>query len=422
MSVPSQPNRGLSTVIGLVLCFIFCLPISAQGLFSPNSDAITHPYFSEFRPGFEKTLNGRGSEQGVIWIQRVERSETYGGVRCLVVYEIEFENGEVEEFQWLWLAQDTSGNIRLLKEEWWDRWDDGYGSEDFVEDPEILIPAELAVGTIVFEDEFGTEIVTEIGVTVPQNEYGLGPYKNCVVTMETGTWDGEVEVTYSYFAPGIGVVWERWDSEAEATDFRIATVRFDAAPSTPTPTQLPGVTPTPTPGVVPIATPWRVFTFSSSNEFVRYPGGFVGADGGNVSLGVIPQGATGFTDGQGARIVTAPGQLELLLFPTLDASQYMVLVRVSVRSVGTDAVVALAVLDGSMDGSIATNVPADSTGFQDEYGRLVLVYNPPGTTITPIIQVSNLGGDRNALVYLDNLEIYLLPWEGSVSNHLLYGD
>jgi len=194
---------------------------------------------------------------------------------------------------------------------------------------------------------------------------------------------------------------------------------------TPTPTpatepQEPTATPTETPALHP--EPWRVFTMDSADEFTRYPGGFDENPPGSVAVGNIPPGGPLLTDGKGVSIITAPGQLELLLFPTLDVGDNLVFMRASVQSVGKKAAVALAVLDGSMDGSIATNIPANSAIFEGGYDRMVLLYDPPGSTVIPVFQVANLAGDENVLVYLDNLEIYLLPKEGSVPNALLHGD
>ena len=199
-----------------------------------------------------------------------------------------------------------------------------------------------------------------------------------------------------------------------------------------TPTFTPTVTPTPTltrtrslPTTltpVPELTLERVFTLDTADEFTEYPGGFGDEAAGSVLVGGIPSGGDGFTDGQGAMIVTAPGELELLMFPTLEVGDNVVLIRASVQSTGGGAAVALAVLDGSMDGSIATNIPADSAIFRDKYRRMVLVYDPPGTTIVPVLQVANLPGEQALSVYLDNVEIYLLPRGVSVASDLLYGD
>ena len=169
-------------------------------------------------------------------------------------------------------------------------------------------------------------------------------------------------------------------------------------------------------------TPDWVFTLDTADEFTEYPGGFDDEAAGSVLVGGIPSGGDGFTDGQGAMIVTAPGELELLMFPTLEVGDNVVLIRASVQSTGGGAAVALAVLDGSMDGSIATNIPADSAIFRNKYHRMVLVYDPPGTTIVPVFQVANQPGEQALSVYLDNLEVFLLPRDVSISSNLLYGE
>ena len=201
---------------------------------------------------------------------------------------------------------------------------------------------------------------------------------------------------------------------------------------TPIPTRTPTAVPTATPGDTPIVPPGpgtepsldliRVFTFDTADEFDEYPGGFMNFPAGTVAVGGIPPGPDDFSDGQGATITTAPGQVNLLMFPALSVGENMVVVRASVQSTSPGAAVALAVLDGSMDGSIATNVPANSGIFQGAYHRMVLVYDPPGTTILPAFQVANLSGEQEVSVYLDNLEIYLLPRGISIPSDLLYGE
>ena len=140
--------------------------------------------------------------------------------------------------------------------------------------------------------------------------------------------------------------------------------------------------------------PTWTFLFEDSSEFEEYPGGFVDAGVGTLILGGIPSDTTGLTDGQGAIIITAPGAVELLMFPALDVGENLVFIRASIQSTGGGASIGLAALDGSMDGSIGTNIPANSGIYKDEYHRITLLYNPPGTTITPVFQVANIPGPR----------------------------
>jgi len=99
----------------------------------------------------------------------------------------------------------------------------------------------------------------------------------------------------------------------------------------------------------------------------------------------------------------------LLLLPTLEVGDHMVIMRVSVKASGAGSQIALAAMDGSWDGSIATFVPANSANYMDEYKRMVLVMDPPGTTIMPILQVFNNQGHVAEQVFFDRLELYLVP-------------
>ena len=338
-----------------------------------------------------------------------------------------------DEFQRHFLAQDKQGYVWTLAIA-------GHNSEqgdffvDRTDSPILVAPAGGRAGWLLMRRISGRiDVLFETDVPLVRNRFGLGPFEDCVVERQHEL-DTQF-INYEYMAPGIGLVKEEWFGDASSgyaiSDLKLAPGPIDTPTPEPqkptsTPTPLPKPkTPTPTPTLAPFPEPWlpwRVFTMDSADEFTRYPGGFDGNPPGSVAVGAIPPGGPMMTDGNGVTIITAPGQLELLLFPTLDIGDNLVFMRASVQSVGKKAVIALAVLDGSMDGSIATNIPANSAIFEGGYDRMVLLYDPPGSTIIPVIQVSNLTGEENVLVYLDNLEIYLLPKEGSVPNALLHGD
>ena len=165
----------------------------------------------------------------------------------------------------------------------------------------------------------------------------------------------------------------------------------------------------------------RVLPFESADEFQEFPGGFVGAAAGTVMIGEIPFDENGLSDGQGVTITTPPGAVELLVFPTFDAGQNILVIRASVQSTGDRAAIGLAALDGSFDGSLGTNIPADSGIYKDGYQRMVLLYNPPGTTVTPVFQVANLHGENDVSVYLDNLEVFLIPEGVQIPSDLFFG-
>ena len=78
-------------------------------------------------------------------------------------------------------------------------------------------------------------------------------------------------------------------------------------------------------------------------------------------MGALPDGPEDMTDGFGVRIIAEPGEVELLQFPPLPLGEDMAALRVTVRADQPGAAVAFVGLDGSMDGSIATNIPQTAT-------------------------------------------------------------
>ncbi len=162
------------------------------------------------------------------------------------------------------------------------------------------------------------------------------------------------------------------------------------------------------------------FTFETDEDYTRYPGGFDEAPAGQLLIGAIPSDDE-LSDGRGLTISTFPGEVELLLFPSLKVGNNLVTIRVSVQAAGAGATIALAALDGSMDGSIGTNVPGNSSAFQNNYRRLTLTYDPPGDSVIPAFQVAN-GGKQPVSIYLDNLEVLVIPRDVQVPSNLLYGE
>ncbi|MGI6456260.1 MAG: Kelch repeat-containing protein [bacterium] len=149
-------------------------------------------------------------------------------------------------------------------------------------------------------------------------------------------------------------------------------------------------------------------TLDFMDEFTRLPGGFGGLPPGNLTVGEIPA-KWGYSDGKGVTVTVQPGQVEMLYFPQLNVGENIALLRVSLQADAAGAAIGLAALDGSQDGSVATNIPANSDIFMGDYHRNVLIYDPPSDVLSPIVQVSNLGNSVPVTVYIDNLELYLLP-------------
>ncbi len=119
----------------------------------------------------------------------------------------------------------------------------------------------------------------------------------------------------------------------------------------------------------------------------------------------------GATNGRGLSVTVKPGEGATFWGPYQTIEQKVpLLIRVNARATGPGASVALAALDGSFDGSIATLIPADSASLTGAYKRMAIVYKPPTNTIVPLLQVVANGSVTDPVtVYLDNLEIIPLP-------------
>ena len=167
--------------------------------------------------------------------------------------------------------------------------------------------------------------------------------------------------------------------------------------------------------------PYIIYPFDSESEYIEIPGGWTQAPAGSVTLGEIPWQMSDYTDGFGAIITTGPGEVEILQFPEIDAGDSMVLIQISIYS-DRETSVTLAAIDGAMDGSHIANTPAYTALNPNQYNRLSITYDPPGSTVIPILQTANPTGFDTAKTYIDNLKIYLLPKTALIPVSLLYGE
>lgn len=164
----------------------------------------------------------------------------------------------------------------------------------------------------------------------------------------------------------------------------------------------------------------EAFSLISSNEYTEIPGGFdvnpetgeAAYPGGDASAGQIPADQNRVSDEQGVTISAEPGQVHLLTFPTVSA-EGPVLLRAKVRSTGPGAQVGLAALDSSLNGSIAANIPADSSIYQTEDSIISVLIEAPNGGIVPVIQLANLPGETGVSLHVDEVEVYRLADTGA---------
>ncbi len=126
------------------------------------------------------------------------------------------------------------------------------------------------------------------------------------------------------------------------------------------------------------------------------------------------------TNGRGLKVTAQPGEALTFLGPFLEVEDAPVLLRVSVRSNGGGCSVALAAMDGSFDGSVATNIPADSDIFNGEYKRMTMIYKAPSNSVIPLLQVAYMQPEGAPVeIYFDNFELIPLPPGQTISTDML---
>ncbi|MFB3786286.1 MAG: hypothetical protein ACE15F_07945 [bacterium] len=148
--------------------------------------------------------------------------------------------------------------------------------------------------------------------------------------------------------------------------------------------------------------------------------GFSGAQPGEVSANIyVGPFMPSSKDKVGIMMSVHTGQVAFLhTLAPIQTEGWPVLIRMKVRADGPGAAVALAALQGNLasnegvDGTIATNIPAQAASFVDQERVLELVYQPdaPGQ-VTPILQAACTLGpqdSRTVAVLIDSVEIYKL--------------
>lgn len=158
-------------------------------------------------------------------------------------------------------------------------------------------------------------------------------------------------------------------------------------------------------------------TTLAANGWGEVPGGFLGAEPGAVGfIDYLQDMVPSTLDRKGLLLSVQPGQVAFVYaLNDFDTQGYPVLLRMTVRSDAPGAQAALVALRGdlaggvSVDGSIATHIPANSGAFSAGERQSTLLYQPGGANIlTPAIQLAAppQGGPVNLLV--DRLELYRL--------------
>jgi hypothetical protein len=190
--------------------------------------AVDNPFFP-LVPGTRLIYEG-ATDQGV---ERIEvfvtrETKTVMGVRCVVVRDTVWLNGELEEDTWDWFAQDREGNVWYFGEDTREyrggrvvstagAWEAGVAGAL----PGIVMKAHPAVGD-AYRQEYLRGEAEDMAKVVSLDErvaVPAGSYSGCLRVLEwTPLEPGSAE--YKYHAPGVGVVLETARGSRERVELR----------------------------------------------------------------------------------------------------------------------------------------------------------------------------------------------------------
>jgi hypothetical protein len=195
-----------------VLAALLSISTSAQAVeFGPNSANITNRYFSAQIDGWSYML-GVGSSVGsviyfnVVGIEEVSgvkiAAQTFNNVKCRKINSIWTNLTDEDDFLTLWMAQDTQGNLWLLKV--YDAFDDTTIVLGGTELKSMFMPAVPDVGDPagIIMPETATNYcrVVEADISINTN---FGSYNSCIKSH--CVFDLSIE-SVEHYCPDVGMV------------------------------------------------------------------------------------------------------------------------------------------------------------------------------------------------------------------------
>jgi len=195
--------------------------------FNSTSDVITNPWLGLFNVGDNYSLAGYGTFEGALRSYSLIGKETVLGVNCLVLHVEGHGENPITEYYDARIAQDTTGDLRVLKIT---GVDDGGGAFSWqassADTAPIFIPANPQAGQVYgFIDGEYHEVIA-LDQTVVQMSTGMGPYSGC---MQYNWNEGKEanDVDKQFHCPGIGIVKEIWDDDGNSNGWeRIASTEI----------------------------------------------------------------------------------------------------------------------------------------------------------------------------------------------------
>jgi hypothetical protein len=174
--------------------------------------AIDHPYYPLVPGTSYRLIEKQGKQTSENEITVTHDTKVIMGVTCVVVRDVERENGVVTEETNDWFAQDTSGNVWCFGEDTKEHdgdevstegsWQAGVGRNQ----PGIIMPAHPKPGP-AYRQEYSPGNAEDMGQIVAVNDSVTVPYgtfRDCVRTKEWSLLEPGTEK--KWYAKGIGLV------------------------------------------------------------------------------------------------------------------------------------------------------------------------------------------------------------------------
>ena len=215
-------------------------PFDAAG-FDATSAQVTNPYMP-FKPGMHFVYEGETVEDdGTVVPHRFESYVTdltkeVGGVRSVVLWDLDYSDGELVEAELAFFAQDKNGTVWRMGE-----YPEEYDGKKVVAHPAWLHGLEGASA--------GIEMQASPTVGTPDYSQGWGPavnwtdraqvdsvairrcvpvdcYDDVVVTAETSATEANAH-QLKYYARGVGGIYVGWRGAGEKTKETLALVKLE---------------------------------------------------------------------------------------------------------------------------------------------------------------------------------------------------
>jgi hypothetical protein len=188
-------NKFMS-IFYISIVLVICPRLISAETFDQNSATLTNAYLP-IKVGDKLTYKTYGYPFVLYaYIEAIDQ-EIVDQVNCLKIRQSDsFSSTAIVYY---WFAEDTSGNIRVLKYHDQELNDLRYYGRDGAK---LVMPSKVNIGTILWNPD-GTETIVATGIAVPELSTGLGPFYNCIKTKISYA---DKDIDYNYYAPQIGQI------------------------------------------------------------------------------------------------------------------------------------------------------------------------------------------------------------------------